>query len=215
MELGDNIVCNGMCRVLASREEQVFWVAKHPNLLPIRDMFSDLPNVTVVDGGDYLPARMNMVPECTRSICMGYLTPLGFSWSVEDWDRQFYREAGIDFDSRWKFFDLPDWMKPGFIKHYPIALVHEIPERGYVLDDDKRPKIRITQIKQRDSFWDWLPEIFSASELHFVDSSFLNLAESLYALGFLRSTRLVFHRYAKQRVHHSIPPVLRAPWEIL
>lgn len=67
----------------------------------------------------------------------------------------------------------------------------------------------------KHSFWDWLPDILKASELHFVDSSYLNLAESLWHWGLLEDKRLVFHRYAKVQRYGSVPPVLRGPWEII
>lgn len=210
--MGDNIVCNGLCRALARRESHVTWVSKKPNLDAVRLMFSDVPNVEVIDGIDWPEARNNLAPKIKRKLLLDCTDP------NSQWDEKFYQDAGVEFKERWDSFRLP-WQllrESNGVDIDKFALLHEIPERGYRIDQSKLgtnlPKISITQ---KPNFWDWLPEIYSASELHFVDSSYLNLAESLYFLGLLRDTRLVFHSYAKKRIHISTPPILKAPWEIL
>lgn len=209
--MGDNIVCNGLCRALARREAHVTWVSKKPNLDAVRLMFSDVPNVEVIDGIDWPEARNSLAPKCKWKVL------LECSDSNAQWDEKFYQDAGVEFKERWDSFQLPrQLLRESRGPATRFALLHEIPERGYVID---RPKLEtnlpVVSITQRPNFWDWMSEICSASELHFVDSSYLNLAESLYFLGLLRDTRLVFHSYAKKRIHISTPPILKAPWEIL
>lgn len=215
MEMGDNIVCNGMCRFLAARNAHVNWVAKRSYVDEIRIMFSDLKNVSVVDGYDYPEARRDLFPKADTSVRMGFFGPEGVNWQTVAWDREFYAQAKVDFDNRWSSFRLPTSLIPQ-CPQSNFVLIHDIPERRYVIREGSLPKIPQLRITRRASFWDWMPEIFAAAELHFVDSSYLNLAESLYAMGHLRNTRLVFHSYAKRNIHSfAVPPILRAPWTVL
>ncbi len=206
LDLGDNIVLNGLCRVLA-RRDPVQWVAQTAHYSDIRKMYSDFDRVTVIDGGDYAQARPTMKP---GDLGLGYFGAGGLGWTTGQWDKTLYEQAGVDFEHRWKSCHLP-MVGPEPTKQ-DFSLIHEVPERDIMVSRlIKGPKIFITR---RPSVWDWLPEILSASALHFVDSCFLNLAESLYQLGYLRQTRLVFHAYAKKKKFNSVPPILRAPWDI-
>ena len=211
LELGDNIVLNGLCRVFARREESIKWVARRTYAADIARMFSDLPNVEVIDGYDYPEARGIA---CERAIRLGFFGPEGTNWQAVQWDEEFYRQAGVDFNERWSACKfpadlLPDTLRPAF------NLVHEVPERGFTVRPDLLPRNPIF-ITRAPSVWNWVGPICTAAELHVVDSAILNLAESLYAVGRLRNTRLVFHAYAKKKIHSfAVPPVLRAPWEII
>jgi hypothetical protein len=127
-----------------------------------------------------------------------------------------YRQAGMDYDLRWKNFMMPRklWDKPTYTRK-PVALFHEDPKRAFFVRRNMLPaNMEHARIDQRPSILDWLPDIYAARELHFIDSSFLNLAESLYAMGFLRDKALVFHKYAKVYPGKAKWPQLRAPWMI-
>lgn len=220
LEMGDNIVLNGMCRFLARQEKAIAWAARHDHIAAITRMFSDLPNVRTVLVNEYNYAKeyAKLGEEWARQIRIGYFSEAGSTWNSATsghWDQKFYEEGRVDFDERWKSFSLPaDLLRPQ--KRENFALIHQIPEREIVIQADLFPKnIPLVHIRWLPSFWDWMPSILSASELHFVDSSYLNLAESLYAIGLLRDTKLVFHSYAKLRIAREKYPVLRAPWEIL
>lgn len=219
LEMGDNIVLNGLARHFAATEEKVVWVTKAAYHEPIRRMFTDVGNLEVIDGYDYPEIRENLIPKAMRKVRMGFFGPEGTDWHTVQWDKAFYDQAGVDFEVRWeKFllsFDLYNcaYEADKLQKRYP--LIHDIPERGLSIDPEKIPPGNSLRILKSASFWDWLEPVCMAAELHFIDSAYLNLAESLYALGFLRDTKLVFHRYVKVAKHNSVPPVLRAPWVIL
>lgn len=212
LEMGDNIVLNGLCRFLARREEHVKWVARRTYAEDIARMFSDLPNVEVIDGYDYPEARA--IP-CDRALRLGFFGPEGVNWRTVQWDEEFYRQAGVDFEERWAACNFPaDMLPPLGIPSSGCRLVHQVVERDFVLRPGLIPR-GARYITKAGSFWDWLVPICCAAEFHCVDSSYLNLAESLYAAGYLRNTKLVFHAYSKIAKHGSVPPVLRAPWEVL
>lgn len=213
LELGDNVVCNGLCRCLARQHPRVVWVARRTYVGDVGKMFSDLNNVLVLDGYDY-PEAKALSRTVENRLVMGYFNEETVDWRTVQWDTKFYAQAGVDFKGRWSSFNLPaQLLQPANVTCG--VLTHEVPERGFVFDEDKRPAHAALSIVRSQSFWDWVPKLLSAREFHCVDSSYLNLAESLYALGHLRNTKLVFHSYPKIRLHNSVPPVLRAPWKVL
>jgi hypothetical protein len=171
-------------------------------------MFSDLPNVKIVECCDYEEGRQRIEPGALR---LGYFNDEPVNWRTVQWDRKFYEQAGACFDERWTSFRLPAEMTSEKSPETRV-LSHEVPERGILIGRSLPPDV--LQLTRKNSFWDWLPHILSASELHFVDSSYLNLAESLWAIGLLPNTELHFHAYAKKRVYQSVPPILRGPWKI-
>ena len=56
-QMGDNVVQNGMARRLAAHYPHISWLAKHDFFSDVSRMFSDIKNLTVVNGYDYLEAR--------------------------------------------------------------------------------------------------------------------------------------------------------------
>lgn len=216
MELGDNIICNGMARKLACLYPHVSWVAKHAYASEIARMLSDVPNLTVVDGYDYPEAKEHLRGRATSQLTLAYFGPLEYEWKSIRFDVDFYKEAGIYFRERWDSFNLPPGLLPAATGIRPTkVLLHEVAERGFTIDRHRCPAGELTVMHRRASFWDWLPEIYGAEEIHVVDSSYLNLIESLYAIGLLRNTKLVFHFYSKCRIHGAGAPVLLAPWTFL
>lgn len=209
LEMGDNIVLNGLCRYLARRHSEVVWATSWPYSDAIAKMFSDLPNVRIENGHAY-PLPGEEYPSAPEMIRIGYFNPEKLDWTRCQWDQSFYAQAGVDFSERWTSFKLPADMLVSAMARG--VLTHSLPERG----------IRITRpipedavfMGRRNSFWDWLPEMLSASQLHLVDSSYLNLAESLWALGLMNNTELYFHAYAKKKAFGSVPPILKGPWVV-
>lgn len=212
--LGDAIICNGLVRVLAEKHSRLVWFARADYAEPIGLMYSDLPNVIVVPVKDDEEVALWLDSiDPLRCLCLGYRSS---DFDPTKFDAEFYRQAGVDFEDRWKRFALPPSAGVSFQSDEKIGvLVHDAPERGMTITSERLRQLtndtalRVTTDRR---LWDWLPVLLSSREFHCIDSAFLNLAESLYALGFLRKTRLVLHAYAKQPANL---PTVRAPWEIL
>jgi len=193
----------------------VKWITKTDYVRAVRATIEDVPNVQVLAAIDYEEVKRRWIPQCPNSLCLGYFNQLGFNEAK--WDSEMYRQAEIPFDTRWTEFRLParlvrGWKEP----KRNIALVHEDYDRNFLIRPNALPNdLEIFRINKRPSILDWMPEILAAKELHFIDSSFLNLAESMHAMGVLPNTALVFHRYAKQYPGHSRWPELRGPWRII
>ena len=215
LEMGDQIISNGMCRVLAKSGRQMVWLCRMPYLQDVRAMFSDLSNVQVLGAMGYDDVKRRWISVWPGALKLGSFRPKDFN--MVRWDSEFYRHAGIPFIERWKSFALSASLLPKqLVEKKPVVLVHEDATRQYFVRENRLPKgLEVVRITRRPRFWDWLPDILAATELHFIDSSFLNLAESLWHKGLLPNTRLVWHRYAKRYpVGESGGPTVQAPWEI-
>lgn len=213
LEMGDALITNGLCRHLAASGRHMIWMCDVKYVFDVRRMYEDLPNVQVLGALGYDDIKNRWKPAIPDAKCLGYFSESGFN--VDRWDESFYHALGVNFNLRWEGFRLPISLRLAEpTAKEDIALVHEDSSRGFTIVRQLLPKeLKHTFISKRKSFWDWLPEVLSAKELHFIDSSFLNLAESLFALGYLRGTKLVYHAYAK---HYSDagPPQMRAPWHV-
>lgn len=176
----------------------------------VRRMYQDLSNVQVLGALSYDEVHKRWMPFCKNSIRLGFFSPSGFDLSR--WDTEFYRQAGLPTEARWKNFKL------GFplpsVEQKNFSLVHQDESRKFFIDPSKLPEGEKVFVTPRSSIWDWLPELLSARELHFIDSFFLNLADLLWYHGYLRDIKLVFHRYAKS-YNGARWPMLKAPWRIV
>lgn len=210
-EFGDSMIMNGLIRVLARKEPAIVWITGTHYLQAVQEIVADLPNVEVCGSLGYHSIKA-LLPAWPRKLCLGVFNE---RFNEGQWDSEFYRQAGIPFEARWSECRFPSKLLLPNTPRQNIVLIHEKSDKGWLVRDRLLPSsthhVRITQ---RPSILDWLPEIFAARELHFIDSSFLNLAESLYAMGFLRDTHLCFHQYAKVYTGAAKWPVLRAPWRI-
>jgi hypothetical protein len=169
-------------------------------------MYSDDDRIQVYGANSVSVVKGDWIPQWPGAIKLGYW---GENFNKAVWDQDFYRQANVPFDARWGSFHSPNIPLTPRPKNN-IFLVHEDPRRHYMVDPRRLPVWTRVDITRRPSFWDWLPEILHARELHFIDSAFLNLADTLWALGLLNETRLVWHKYARP----TEPPTVRAPWEI-
>lgn len=207
LHFGTAIALNGLIRVLARRHPIVRWVVKTEYIHAIRQMISDVPNVQVLAAIHEHEVRSRWLPQCPQRLCLGCFSERG---DIPQTEAELYQQAGVPFEARWTECRFPKNLLKGVTaSKKPIAMVYESPQ--FLVKPDFLPhSLDIFRIINRASALDWLPEILSAKELHFIDSSFLKLAESLHAMGALPGTTLVFHKYAKG----TQGPELRAPWRV-
>lgn len=215
LEMGDCLVLNGLIRVLARQNERVKWVVKTDYINAVRATVADLQNVQVLASKGYDEVKNRWIPQCRDSACLklGYFCEKGFDESK--WDSEFYRQAGISFDARWTECRFPSKLLTPQPEKRSVALVHEDEERKFFIKPEFLPSdLEILRITRRASILDWLPDMFSSKELHFIDSAFLNLAESLWAVGALTNTDMIFHQYVKYYPGKARWPELRGPWRV-
>jgi hypothetical protein len=202
--LGDHIICNAIVRHYAKDNEVELGVYPH-NLVSVKAMFSDLPNVTFKEGDDI---ELNVYTATTPHpvLRLGFGCRFFNSWKF---DSEFYAQAGLPFEMRWNGF-----------KHAPVeqintpsyqyVFVHDDPERGMVID---RKHIRsgmdvvVASKNKLLPIGAYMELLQSASEIHCIDSSFALLADSIPTAG-----RKFLHRYCRPNGEH---PVYRNRWEII
>jgi hypothetical protein len=214
LEFGDALILNGLIRVLARQHRQVRWITKTDYVRAVRATIEDLPNVQVLAALNYEEVRHRWIPQCPNNLRLGYFAD---SFDEANFDSEMYRIAGMPFEARWSECRFPTRLLSGSKQPKKnIALVHEDYERNFLVRPEMLPNdMEIFRVNKRASILDWLPDVFAAKELHFIDSAFLNLAESLHAVGALSNTTLVFHRYAKRYGDSRARwPQLRAPWRV-
>lgn len=203
--LGDAILCNGLVRTLAGKRKRLALPVKDRNLASVSAMFSDLDNISIVPvkDDDDAVALAKEYP----SLRLGLFSKKGCEFKA--WDRQFYEQAGVEFEMRWKAFALPCPLPELPIAPAPYAFVHDDEKRGYAVKRGLPEHLSIQRPKLTKSIFDHLPLLRQASEIHCIDSSFALLADSIPC----QAKRYCLHAYA--RTGPSALPAYRKPWEIL
>lgn len=200
--LGDHLLCNGLVRELAKTEKFIV-PCYHRNLPSVRFMLDDVVNVEVAPiNGDL---EMIHLADTFKPICLGYYCKDGFD--AENFDVEFYRQAGVPFEKRWSEF------------HHGLISLHEkLPKGDYIfVHDDAERGFEITRLpkgvqvirpdKNVKNIFEHIPLLIFAKEIHCINSSFLILIDSLT----LPKRPLVFHHYARPTPY----PKLKEKWEIL
>ncbi len=214
--LGDAFICNGLVRALLKRGRSLILPVKPQNVEAVGSMFGGLTNLQLLPIHHEHPDWRATEAAC-KVLGIGYL---GLGYKTDNrfvtlpWDLEFYHQAALPTEDRWRLFDLP----ARFMQRTPaapdFAFVHDDPDRGYCIDA-RRMGVSLPCVfpDRRQPIHGAAMTMCDAKEIHCIDSSMLNLAEGLNALGALKATRFVFHRYARPGGHP--PGGLRAPWEIL
>jgi len=211
--LGDSIVCNGICRTMAKDGAPLEWFTSQEAYPVVRQMYSDLPNVHcwwISYPHEHITRWAGNSP---GAIHLGPTAPESDLFEATRRDLEFYRQAGLPFRNRWDAFALPDALLGPTPPPCRAILFHDDPDRGFNIDITKvkfSGRCYYRRVTPELPFWDWIPMLREAEELHLIDSVFLRLADSLWAKGLLSARRLVFHAYPRD----SVPPTLRGPWEV-
>lgn len=155
----------------------------------------------------------------------------GDTFDIQNWDKEFYRQANLPFKERWDKFKVERLPERELIvsrkgnslialhgDHEPVkeryAFVHDDPERGCHIRADALPKlplIRASQINGPNwpaNIFDWTGIVLGATEIHVMESCFAILADYL---TLPTATRLVIHGYTRK----SIAPSYSKRWEVL
>lgn len=214
LDLGDAIIMNGLVRSISDDEPEIVWYVKPKYVADVAAMVADMRGVSVKPaGGGYEDPKAEWLT-AERTLKLGFFNSGKFH--TPRWDSEFYRQAGVPFSARWNRWYLPTEL---FVKTVPpsapFCLVHDDEARGFKIDTFRLPaaaEMCPMFVVERGSFWGWLKEIYQASEIHVIDSSVLNLVESLKGV----SAKLFFHRYARPMVVDGANyPTLFSDWKIL
>ena len=209
--LGDALICNAIVRHLAAKHALVVVLCKPHNRDTEDFMWRDVINLDLCTVRDDDQAK----EAAALARQHGYgVVGLGFwgeqPFDRQQWDREFYRQARVDFQQRWSGFVVS--RQPS--REHPIpagdyCLIHEDKERGYLIDRSRLPKMPIVEITPKSgNLFDFWGLTENATELHFMESSPAILADSL---PLLKAKRKAIHCYCRE----SVPPKYQADWEML
>lgn len=206
--MGDQIICCGLVRAYAKIQDAITLICKIADYESVVAMYSDVKNIKV------LPVRDEGEARSFAAACEGEVLKLGLfgndPFDINNWDREFYRQAGVDFEARWNDFQPMTFFRLRPAYESPFQFLHDDASRGFELDQRRFPQYD-RQFKPSKEFskniLDYLPTIHGASQIHVIDSCFLCLADTVPTTG-----RLVFHKYARPGGRQ---PTLKKNWEIL
>lgn len=222
-ELGDLLVCEGLIRHHAAIQQHVSFFTRFPG--HARVLFSDLPNVEPIPVDEkpkYTDGVRPPAPKADGYLWLGYFcedrrtfgsripATGALTFDHLTWDREFYRQANVPFQCRWRRSRLPHVQRPSNFPKAAERLIHDLPE--FRLDIEvPDPHTRIEPVEGHTLF-SWMYAIVQAREIHCVDSSVCNLVESMFGNGYLNPwTDLYFHRGRP----NAVAPTLMAPWNIV
>lgn len=223
--LGDMLVMNAIVRHYA-KDNAVCVICKHRNLTSSAFMWRDLTNVELLgvenDDNDKeaIEAAAYIEQHGFPVLRLGNFANKPFD--VKQWDREFYRQAGVDFQKCWNDFKVS---RQPSREIYPIELgkseycfIHEDKARGCVIKDEHLPKsIRgrkggmkrvYADPKRTDNIFDWWHAIENATEIHVMESCFAILIDHLPEI---KARRVCVHTYCRK----SIPPTYQNKFEII
>lgn len=207
--MGDALLCNGLVRVLAARHGAVQVPAYPHNMEAVKFMFSDDPNIEVVEAQNS-PHAAAMAVASQNSIQLGFYAPEG-DFKAAIFDEEFYRQAKVHFSNRWDAFKLPDL---GTINSLvdeaacgEFSFIHHDPKRGFPIKIEycKYPNYMAEPDRP---YFHHLPLMKAAREVHCINSSFLILWDSM---PHVEGQKLYFHRYPRNTDH----PKLKKDWHII
>jgi len=211
--LGDAIICNAIVRDRASRYDRVVYFCKHHNHPSVKFMFRDLPNVWVVQASDDADAE-RFLSDRAKSEEVLRLGGTGDNFVGAEFDKSFYRQAGVPFEHRWDRWSVlrgsTELRAPCFTDT-KYAFIHSDPARGFNVDPFKLPsrvECEWVEPNKTENIFEWWSIIENAEEIHVINSSFLHFIDSIPT----KAKRHVLHKYARPQGEY---PTLRKDWKIL
>ena len=188
--LGDAIICNGLIRNLISRDPQaryrIFCKEIYQNSVSF--MYRDLENLETVPFLGDEEVRYYIIQNKPKN-----LIRVGFEnidVVTKRFDQSFYDQFGIEFSKRWDDFKVDRDVERESSLFNRLGLekgnyvfIHDDQKRGYKIDrrnvvnDDLR--IVTPEDCDTDNLFDWCMVLENAKELHFMDSCFKLLYDSI------------------------------------
>jgi len=217
--LGDQVICCGLAREIAKKENDVKFFTKKVNYPSVFAMLKDVPSITLVRVRDDNRVKKILKRDiANRKMLLGFY---GDGWRGNDYDEtgmafdeNLYDQSGIDFEKRWSsFYVNRDRKKEKEVfEKYDISgeycFCHETP-KCYRIDRSRVFNPVFPDRNISDNIFDFRVLIENAAEVHLIESCFLHwldatdIGEKLYA-----------HRYARPQCDFTIPTYKR-DWTIL
>jgi hypothetical protein len=212
--LGDHLLCLGIYREYAKKYSSVVIPATSNYGETLKALLSDLSNVSVVEFDFPIhDTRLPLVME-SRSLILQHLGfdelrlgsfgPNFFHDINMRLDENYYSQANLDIDTRWRSFHIPRDLSREYElrnllvpKNRPYIFVHDDARRNFNIRPELLPEGIIVirpdmSLSKRFKFFDYLTLIEGAEEIHCIESSFAALIEGMQIQG-----EKFAHRYAR------------------
>jgi hypothetical protein len=224
LQLGDNIICNGLIRSLVSPDNYYILITDPIIKDSIQFMYKDLPNLQFWFGRYKQAIEMlnGLRLHRDKLLVIGDLgkgdVPQGLQF-----DAWFYHQFDLDFSLSFsRFFVDRDYEREARLRETlgingsSYILIHDDGrfqiQRDLIDIPNDFSTIDISPVHSNNLF-DWCTLIESATELHCIESSVMFLADRLLFKS-KRRPKLFVHRYARQYPKSNCPTLVN-PWIIL
>jgi hypothetical protein len=186
--LGDHIICNGLVRCMINPNEKYSMFVKEHNLDSVRFMYKDLKNLTFLVGDDDFAKNFIHVNNISKENLI--IAGFGRHPNSKEFDDSFYLQNNLPFKYRWEKF----YVERDYESEKKIFKMYDVNENDYVFvhdDDERNININNTKIvnknlkvikpnkKLTSNIFDYCYLMENSAELHFIDSSFRLLYDSL------------------------------------
>lgn len=209
--LGDHFVCNGLVNFVAKySQESIDLVCKKHNEPTVSSLYSDNPNINVI------PLNINSHNEITEINNYAFKTNqkilrVGFEHTdPKNWDKSFYKQLGIDFLERYRFFKLPRIKSQNMlpIPDNKFIFVHN-QSSDHIFNLNIETKLSTVFVKKEDTnnLLCYIDLIQNANEIHCINSSLFHLIDSIPNI----TNNLYYHNVRKHPCNFQVSP----KWSII
>lgn len=212
--LGDAILLAGAAVELARRHGGLVFPCYPKNYESISSFFRLHPEIMVLPAEDEADAiHLAKLHADAGVIAVGHYSTSA-ALPGERFDEWMYRTAGVPLAARWDACPLARAaLDVDQFQHHPVPFYHDDPLRGFVIEDKWKTPILIHPcLYGSRSILAFASILEYTTAIHVINSSFLQLAESLPTTG-----KLILHARARANEEQDAfdIPTLRKPWEIV
>jgi len=186
--LGDHIICNGLVRSIINKNKKYKMFVKPHNLTSVSFMFRDLKNLSFIVGDDSFVRDFIIQNKLTTND----LIIAGFNRhpNSKEFDDSFYLQNNLPFNYRWdKFYVKRDLEREKKlfdnynVKEKEYVFIHDDHDRDIKIDESRIINKNLQIVKPNknltDNIFDYCYLLENSAEIHFIDSSFRLLYDSL------------------------------------
>ena len=208
--LGDHIICNGLVRYIISLAyaNNYFLFAKKQYYVSVCSMYSDINNLNIIEVDDDKFVETFLCDKQDELIQIGFHH---MSYNKFKFDEDFYQQLNVPFNYRWELFKINrnkekelELFKKYDITENNYIFLHDDSSRNYNINKDliinENLKVITPIIDYTNNILDYCYILENAHELHFMDSSFRLLYDSLED----KKQLSFYHTYVRGKSNQNI-----------
>lgn len=203
--LGDHIICNGMVRHFVELMDEVTIFCHKHYEENVRYMFRDDKRIHIYpEDQKNIDPLLLLVKDPVMRIgfeIIPYYENI-FTQHRKSFDEIFYYLAGVDFSVRYdKFYIERDSLREEEAfkklnpKNEPYIYVHDDPNRGFIIDENKHRKdLKIIKNDFNFNLFEMRKILENAEEIHTMQSGMFDLCNSMW----LDKPKIYVHKYVRK-----------------